>query len=112
VFYLNKKPVCSQTTHHEDEHPFQYMLDISSVEYIFNPAVLEIADIKNLKQELVATEHESLVEDNKSATMFFGQLLKSNKPLHIQGVRVSFDVVPKNGTKKVQIVKTFRANLQ
>lgn len=109
VFYLNKKPVYAETTSTDADHPYQYKLDVSSVEYLFNPSVLDIASIKNLQQELVATEQESLVEDGKRANLFTGQILKSNKPLHIQGVRVSFDLVPKDGADKVHFIKTFKA---
>ncbi len=109
VFYLNRKPVYAETTSTDADHPYQYKLDVSSVEYLFNPAVLETAEIKNLHQELVATEQESLIEDNKRANLFRGQILKSNKPLHIQGVRVSFDLVPKDGADTVHFIKTFKA---
>lgn len=109
VFYLNKKPVYAETKVTGQSHPYQYKLNISSIEYLFNPAVLETAEIKNLHQELVATEQESLIEDNKRANLFTGQILKSNKPLHIQGVRVSFDLVPKDGADTVHFIKTFKA---
>ena len=112
VFYLNKNPAYSETEHADQHHPYQYALDVSSVEYLFNPAVLQIAEIKNLQQELVATEQETLVKDQQGVSLFTGQLLKSNKPLVIQGVRVSFDVVPKDGGESVHIIKTFKANLK
>ncbi|RDC63123.1 hypothetical protein [Adhaeribacter pallidiroseus] len=109
IFYLNKKPTYVKTTSSEKSHPYQYTLAINSVEYLFNPAVLEIAKIENLQQELIATETESLIENNKRAPLFSGQILKSNKPLHIQGVKVSFEVVPKDGGNKILVVKTFMA---
>jgi len=110
VFYLNKKPVYEITNGAEKSHPYQYMLDISSVEYLFNPSLLKIAQIENLQQELVATEQEFLIDNNERARIFTGQLLKSNKPIHIQGVRVSFDVVPINGGEKIHFIKTFKGD--
>lgn len=112
VFYLDKKPLYATSENTKMSHPYEYTLDVSSVEYLFNPSLLEIAEIQNLKQELVATEQETLMKDNKLANLYAGQILKSSKPLHIQGVRVSFDVVPKNGGGKVHMIKTFRAGLK
>ncbi len=112
VFYLNQKPVYLATELSDDIHPYEYRLDISSVAYLFNPAVLAIAEVKNLQQELVATEQESLIRENKAADVYTGQLLKSNKPLFIQGVRVSFDIFPNNGGEKIHMVKTFSAEAQ
>jgi hypothetical protein len=112
VFYLNKKPTCIYTKLSDPEHPNKYELNVSTVEYIFNPSVKEIADIKNIKQELIATETPSfLTKDYSQAKLYTGQILTSNMPLTIQGVRVSFDVVPKNGSKTVHIVKTFQSDL-
>ncbi len=112
VFYLNRRPVYQETSSSDAAHAYQYKLDVSSVEYLFNPSVLEMAGIQNLEQELVATEQESLLEDGKRATFYMGQLLKANKPLHIQGVRVSFDLVPKNGSGTVHFIKTFKATAE
>ncbi|WP_162054368.1 hypothetical protein [Pontibacter pamirensis] len=112
IFYLDRKPTYTTSTNTALSHPYQYTLDISSVEYLFNPSVLEIAEIKNLRQELVATEQEALIHDNNRANLFTGHILKASKPLHIQGVRVSFDVVPKDGGEKVHMIKTFRAEEQ
>jgi hypothetical protein len=40
-----------------------------------------------------------------------GHKLTPDKSLHIQGVRVSFDVVPENGDAMVHITKTFKAEM-
>ena len=111
VFYLNQKPICILTRTLTSDHSYQYKLDVNSVEYVFNPSVTEIADIKNIRQELVATEGKSTFQDYSSTTLFTGQKLTSNIPLTIQGVRVSFDVVPKDGGKTTHIIKTFLADL-
>jgi hypothetical protein len=60
---------------------------------------------------LVATRNEELLENNSRAKLFIGQKLSSNIPLVVQGVRVSFDVVPKDVSKTVHIVKTFKADI-
>lgn len=112
IFYLNRKPKVSYYKIASESHPFQYELDVNSVEYIFNPSVLEFADIKNITQSLVATENRELIENNSRAKLYIGQKLLSNIELTIQGVRVSFDVVPKNGSKPVHIVKTFQADVE
>ncbi len=111
VFYLNKKPTYTATKLVNNSHPYKYELNVSSVEYIFNPSVTDIAEIKNIKQELVSTENKSVFQNNSSVKLYTGQTLTSNVPLTIQGVRVSFDVVPKNGSKTVHIIKTFQADL-
>lgn len=111
VFYLNKKPIYTATKNLNSSHPYKYELNVSSVEYVFNPSVTDIAEIKNIRQELVSTENQSLFQDNSNVKLYTGQILTSNIPLTVQGVRVSFDVVPKNGSKTVHIVKTFQADL-
>lgn len=111
VFYLNKKPTYTTSKLLNSSHPYKYELNVGSVEYVFNPSVTDIADIKNIKQELVSTENKSLFQNNSNAKLYAGQTLTSNVPLTIQGVRVSFDVVPKNGSKTIHIVKTFKGDL-
>jgi hypothetical protein len=109
IFYLDGKPKVflksiTGTLNHE------YTLDQSSVKYILNPFVSGYAEVENIRQQIVAKD----MEDAKSLTearIFKGQQLKSNELLSIIGVRVSFDVVPRNGSKKVRIVKTFSADV-
>ena len=111
VFYLGAKPQVAYSENTGKYYKYQYDLDAGSVEYVFNPSVTEVADIKNITQELVATEKEGLLEDYSTVKLYTGQKLMSNLPLVIQGVRVSFDVVPKDGGKTVHIVKTFQADI-
>jgi hypothetical protein len=112
IFYLNRKPKVSYSKINSRNHQFQYELNVNSVEYIINPSVLDFADIKNISQNLVATENKELIENNSRAKLYIGQKLLSNIELTIQGVRVSFDVVPKNGSKPVHIVKVFQADIE
>lgn len=60
---------------------------------------------------MVATEHPELLENNSRAKLYLSQKLLSNVELTIQGVRVSFDVVPKDGGKPVHIAKVFDMDL-
>lgn len=109
IFYLDGKPkVFLKSITGALNH--EYTLDQSSVRYIFNPFVSGYAEVENIRQQIVAKD----MEDAKSLTearIFKGQQLKSNELLSIIGVRVSFDVVPRNGSKKVRIVKTFSAEV-
>lgn len=112
VFYLNTPPkVLFSKVESEENHKYQYSLDLKSLEYLFNPSLKEVADIKNIEQVLVATDHKDIMENNSRAKLYIGQKLLSNVELTIQGVRVSFDVVPKNGSKPVHIVKVFKAEI-
>jgi hypothetical protein len=111
VFYLNSEPEVTYSKYINSDHPYNYTLEVSSVKYIFNPAVTEIADIKNIVQEVVATQTDGVFENFSRVKLYLGQKLSSNLPLIVQGVRVSFDVVPKDGSKTVHIVKTFKANI-
>jgi hypothetical protein len=112
VFYLNRKPEVTSQLKMDTAHPYVYSLDASTIEYVLNPAVLEIADISNFRHELIATETDQLDNDNTEAAHFYaGQTLSSNLELFVQGVRVSFDVQPKNSQKKFHIIKTFRTQL-
>jgi hypothetical protein len=109
VFYLNAKPKVHFSR--LAGKSFQYTLDAGSVEYLFNPSVLQIAEIQNIQQELVATEGIEIIDLDGRKELYRGQTLTSNKELHIQGVRVSFDVVPLNGDPTVHIVKMFKAEI-
>ena len=111
VFYLNSKPKVGFIKLAAGNNPYVYTLDTKSVEYIFNPSVTEIADIRNIVQEVVATQNDGIFENYSRVKLYTGQKLSSNIPLVVQGVRVSFDVVPKDGGKTVHIVKTFKANI-
>lgn len=65
---------------------------------------------KNFRQEIVAVdpdEGKTLTE----AKIYCGNVLKASAPLDIHGVRVSFEVVPKNGSAPVKIIKTFKADV-
>jgi hypothetical protein len=110
IFYLGAQPVI----HHvkaDGALPEQYTLDVPSVEYVINPFIQSYAAVRHFHQEIVAVasnETASLTE----AKLFQGQQLKASAPLNILGVRVSFEVVPRNGSAPVRIIKTFKAVMQ
>lgn len=109
VFYLGSKPVIyySKST---GAVPEQYTLDLSSIEYIINPFIQNYAEVRNFRQEIVAIDAEE-TKNLTEAKIYRGRILKASAPLTILGVRVSFEVVPNNGSAPVKIVKTFKANV-
>ncbi len=109
VFYLNTNPKVNLTK--SADNKYIYVLDVPSVQYLFNPAVTESASIANLIQEILGSQDAgtSLSDENKD--IFIGQKFTSDVPLNILGVRVSFDVVPTNGAKPIHLVKLFKAEV-
>jgi hypothetical protein len=105
VFTLAQKPVIVAHEDESQEYSYSYTLETSTVEYLLNPAVTAIADIENVKQEIVAANSDNATD------LYQGQKLSSTRALNILGVRVSFDVVPHNGSEPVRIVKTFAADV-
>src|SRR5258706_5473736 len=110
LFNLASRPQVSFTKSTGD-HPYNYALDVKSVKYVFNPAVTKIADITNLEQKLIGKSEVQINSKSINDTFFSGQKLQASDALTIVGVRVSFDVVPKDGSQKYRIVKTFKADL-
>ncbi|MBX0289186.1 hypothetical protein K3G63_01980 [Hymenobacter sp. HSC-4F20] len=106
VFFLESRPTVLTRQQVGGTQPYTYTLDVPSVRYLFNPAVTRIADIKNIRQEIVAVGDTTVPEP----PLYIGSALAANRPLHVRGVRVSFDVVPKNGSTTIRHTKTFRAN--
>jgi hypothetical protein len=110
IFYLGAQPII----HHvkaDGALPEQYTLDVGSVEYIINPYIQTYAEVRNFQQEIVAVEAKETTNLTE-AKLYQGQQLKASAPLNVLGVRVSFEVVPKNGTAPIRIIKTFKANVQ
>jgi hypothetical protein len=111
IFYLAKKPVVRHVTTGGGVMTDQYTLDISSIEYVINPFTRQYADVRNFRQEIVAIgsmDTPNLTE----AKMYKGKILRSSAPIHLLGVRVSFEVVPKNGSAPIKIIKTFKADVK
>ncbi|MGI4735939.1 MAG: hypothetical protein ACRYG7_12255 [Janthinobacterium lividum] len=109
VFFLADRPVIIAKKLASGDQPYTYSLDAASVKYLFNPAVQTTADIRNITQEIVATAAGT----DLNTTVYAANKLSANQELTIQGVRVSFDVVPKAGNSPIiRIVKTFKANIR
>lgn len=140
VFYISAKPVVKiKRTLYNINHPaniqgartnFQFSIDESSYQLLFNPALLAEATISNVRKEIILTkvyygddidrESSSLSEENVAGVDMFSHLesLTLTGPrltLEVSSnlvLRVTFDVIPNNGSGKVTIVKTFKANGQ
>ena len=109
IFYLGAPPVI-QHTKVAGTLPEQYTLDVASLEYIINPFIQNYASVRNFRQEIVAVAGNETLNYTE-ARLYQGQQLKASAPLTILGVRVSLEVVPKNGSAPIKIIKTFKANL-
>lgn len=109
IFYLTSKPVIRYKKEN-GPLPETYALDVASLKYIINPFVKNYADVDNFKQEIVALD-EKETKNITEAKMYAGKILKASKPLKILGVRVSLDVTPKNGSKPIKLIKTFKAEI-
>lgn len=109
VYYLNAKPKVHFAK--SSNNKYIYSLDVSSVQYLFNPAVLESASISNLSQEILASQDMNTSLSDEDKDIFIGQKFTADEPLNILGVRVSFDVIPSNGSKPIRMTKIFKAEL-
>lgn len=138
VFYISAKPTVNvKQTIYNIHRPadiggarnkFNFTLTSSSFSLLFNPAVTAIANISNIRYEILTTP-ASFQLDRLSSEMsietiankeYWGPIyLVFDEPRIVNPfglvypvyVRVSFDVVPKDGSPKSTIVKTFSANV-
>lgn len=129
IFYISNKPTILETEHiipTEDplgggtgfgKSQFIYTVKSGSLNLQFNPAVLAIANIQNQVSEVIV-DQTMFTQVGRSETIgdkkyFTGIRVGSDQyASNIVGIRVSFDVVPKNGSKKSKIVKTFKAKME
>lgn len=139
LFYINAKPVVKKvidtrpspiTGQSLIDYSQTYTLDNNSFQIVFNNSVNNYADFKNVKKELI------MFDNNFSSTFQIVNGIKENvgniviystdentigyqmrgvpRPIMANpkiGVRVSFDVVPKNGAPTNKIIKTFWAKI-
>lgn len=138
VFYVSNKPVINERKISElivDESGRNYYVDqtytvdANSFQLVFNPAVTNIANISNIKREVIMLNAGGAGglggisiggdrEDIAEKVVYVGEVTGMSRfgprPLTIPSgplaVRVSFDVIPKDGSPKSKIVKTFAAN--
>ncbi|WP_134091479.1 hypothetical protein [Olivibacter sp. XZL3] len=135
VFYISSKPKIKRTVTTTSSNQAYlvrqtYTIVDNSYSLVINPAVSSIANISNITQEIVLTGiptsaneiygQQEIINDKTYYTSFshsapwFSSILPRPRPVDIGSVsvRVSFDVIPKDGSKKSRIVKTFLADLQ
>ena len=139
VFYLSNRPTINITYTHipiptcaEPGSPNQYYrynftVDNNSFQYIFNPAVTSIASIQNIQTDILLPDRglDILPCAGVNTQEFIdNQLYYKVTPSVVTldptigesilytpvYLRVSFDVVPNNGTSTVRIAKTFAIN--
>lgn len=120
VFNISGKPLVNVTVTEETDgtkpntyYRYAFKLDTTSFQPVFNPAVLAVAQIQNYRRQLLLVSsvltggyetigrHKAVARS--SYTVKLGGFPYSN------AVRISFDVVPKNGAPRSKIVKTFWA---
>lgn len=137
VFYLSAKPVVKvRKTHHstgEIETSYTnvlFQLDNTTYQIDYNPAVTGIAQIQNVRREVVLYDNlpfigtlstDGLVETVGNRNLLtnvsfydaeFGRITGGGTTLPFNvGVRISFDVVPNNGAAPVTITHTFAPTL-
>jgi hypothetical protein len=134
VFYISAKPVIIgtvQSTLQQDGNYLvdqRYTIEESSFQLIFNPAVTNAATISNIKKEVVmmdlttpssssilrigaTTEQvaDKLIYTGAGTTGIESQGPRPRLIVANLAVRISFDVIPNNGSPKCTIVKTFLA---
>lgn len=127
VFYITNRPEIIETVYITpqfnpggDEIPprrqYTYHVDPNSFQFIFNPSVLSRASISSINSEVVLLDSNGFyqihgVKENIAGSFFYiGELLLADEKANIKGVRLSFDVIPNDGSAKVTIAKTFVAN--
>jgi hypothetical protein len=83
----------------------------------FNPEVLAIADISNIQKEVIVVD-KPYVQIDAGLENIGGKYYQINSIVSIPefrgtviGSRISFDVVPKDGSPKITITKTFKSNM-
>ncbi|WP_443945150.1 hypothetical protein ACJVDH_19875 [Pedobacter sp. AW1-32] len=129
VFYLSNKPIMEEVVHiipQKDsfgnyitpKRQYVYSPRISSLNLIFNPSVLNIATIQNIRYQAVlhysdmyemVGGHETVGESQYVIGSTVGTTGQGGG---VVGVRVTFDVVPNDGSPKSVITKTFAVNVE
>lgn len=99
------------------DHKYTYQVESGSFQFYFNPEVLAIADIRNIKREVILNETfgtypiHGRKEYIGGFDRYTGNLVGTDTQRgSIVGARIVFDVVPKDGSPKITISKTFKAN--
>lgn len=130
VFNLSNRPTVNEvTTLHNGPNNVGYLIedvytiDKSSFQIQWNPSVISIADIKNLTTEVILESYDAFKSFSGRKEMYGGKTIYASKdnlttnyasvylPNNLVFVRMSFNVVPKNGVPTSTIVKTFYVNV-
>ncbi|MEH6304488.1 hypothetical protein RYH73_02475 [Olivibacter sp. CPCC 100613] len=123
VFYLSDKPIINETTQiHsiydqngmeiDQRYVYHYQAVDNSYQMVFNPAVLAVANIENLTKRVITTDGGNLLSGTRETIGVTGVATQyEGSPTNVIGLRISFDVVPKNGSPRVKIVKSFKTNI-
>lgn len=128
VFYISNRPTILEKKYiirqydqsGQEIYPrYQYVYDVvdNSFNMIFNPEVLAIADISNIQKEVIVVD-KPYVQIDAGLENIGGNYYQINSIVSIPefrgtviGSRISFDVVPKDGSPKITITKTFKSNM-
>jgi len=81
---------------------------------LINPEVLKIATIGNISQELIAISNDPTngrKEVVGNVTYYTGTSLEGNNRPGIVALRISFDVIPNDGSPKYRLSKTFTTTM-
>jgi len=128
VFNLSNRPTIHRKTYNIRQYDQagnqlppnrQYVYEFvnSTVNIVFNPEVLAVASISNMAKEVVVTGIPGTVLDPAHENIagiahVTGPIVSIPEHSGIAvGIRISFDVVPNDGSPKITIVKTFKSNM-
>jgi hypothetical protein len=132
VFNLTSKPIITRSSKViSGRTVFTVKVDQTSIHEIFNPVVTSIADIVPVSTDVVLVKANfnlkpAANETTNASTETIGELTAYTASSAISvnkagtdtdiftpnaAVRITFDVVPKNGAPKTRIVKTFLATI-
>jgi hypothetical protein len=127
VFYLSNRPTVNETIHITSQtdgngfpiaprYSYEYQSDPGSATLIFNSDVTSQATIQNVQWDVVlqdqyhpvAGAHENI--PGLGLTYTGSYMFTDDYQGAILCTRISFDVVPNNGSPRVKIVKSFTSN--
>ena len=126
LFYLENKPTVIQTEYLSSDgmtaptSTFSYNVEIGSVNIDWSPFLdgpMAEASVQNLKTDIIVSDNNSGMISGQSE--LFGDLevrtgsaiQTGSIPGNVLGVRISFTVVPNNGSAPVTVAKAFAVNI-
>ncbi|PST81774.1 hypothetical protein C7T94_18050 [Pedobacter yulinensis] len=139
LFYLSAEPIIKvkRTTYNLDSPPslegarvrFDFSIDEPSHQILFNPALLAVADISNLRKQIILTKTFGSDVLDRDASILSSEIIAEREIYEVERLtlvgslptsiltsnilmRISFDVTPKDGSPKITVVKTFKSTGQ